>query len=401
MSDADISNMQYNQYNKLQDIDQGGKIIAEYVWIDGSGILLRSKCRTLNGPVKSIEDIPEWNYDGSSCYQATTENSEVIMKPVAYFRDPFRRGDNIMVLTETYKWTDSTCQKLEPCNTNFRYFANKVWNHPKVAGEETWYGIEQEYTLLTHFTKFTAQPLGWPSNGYPGPQGPYYCSVGATACYGRVIADVHYKACLFAGVTISGTNAEVMPGQWEYQVGPAQGVDIGDHMWISRYLLSRVAEDFNIVVSFAPKLFPDWNGSGCHTNYSTRTMRDGKEGMAYIEAMMGRFAAKHSEHCAVYGDDNDKRLTGIHETSSMDKFTYGVANRAASFRIPTSVAHANGKGYIEDRRPASNIDPYIVGAMIADTSLLEGESEAAGLLAHYQAWKKWRAETDDIPRDTA
>lgn len=316
-----------------------------------------------------------------------TEQSEIILKPVAIFRDPFRRGDNIIVMCESFNWETNECKKLVPANTNFRHFANKIWEEKIVKDEETWYGIEQEYTLVAQSTKFTKQPLGWPNNGYPGAQGPYYCSIGANVCFGRAIADAHYKACLYAGVQISGTNVEVMPGQLEYQVGPSKGVDIGDHLWISRYLIQRVAEDYDVNVSFAPKLFPDWNGSGCHCNYSTKTMRDGSQGMKYIEDMMTQFDLKHKTHIAVYGDDNQKRLTGIHETSSCEKFSYGVANRAASFRIPSSTAQANGKGYIEDRRPASNIDPYVVGALIADTSLLAKESKAAELLNHFAAWQ--------------
>ena len=187
-----------------------------------------------------------------------------------------------------------------------------------------------------------------------------------------------------------------MPGQWEYQVGPCVGISIGDHMWISRYLLNRIAEDFKVSISFAPKLFPDWNGSGCHTNYSTKTMREGTGGMKYIDDMMTKMAAKHFTHLEVYGDDNNKRLTGHHETSSMDKFSYGVGNRACSVRIPTSTRAANGKGYIEDRRPASNIDPYIVSAIIADTTLL-AESKADGLVKHYKDWKSWR-ETETFDR---
>ena len=104
--------------------------MAEYVWIDGSGITLRSKCRTLPEKVRSLADIPEWNYDGSSCYQATTDNSEIIMKPVAYFSDPFRGGDNILVLCETFKWEDSTCKKLIPSNTNFRATAMEIFSDP-------------------------------------------------------------------------------------------------------------------------------------------------------------------------------------------------------------------------------------------------------------------------------
>lgn len=169
-----------------------------------------------------------------------------------------------------------------------------------------------------------------------------------------------------------------MPGQWEYQVGPVAGIAAGDQLWVSRYILQRIAEDFNVSISFAPKLFEDWNGSGCHSNFSTKTMREGTGGMDYINQMMEKFAVKHLDHIALYGDDNQKRLTGIHETSSMAEFSYGVGNRAASFRIPTSTASANGKGYIEDRRPASNIDPYLVTGMLMDTGVL-AESHADGM----------------------
>ena len=387
----------YNQYaSKLFDLDQKGSVIAEYVWIDGSGISMRSKARTLTSKVTCLADIPEWNFDGSSTYQAVTDQSEVIIKPVAYYPDPFRRGDNILVLCEAWNWEDATCQKLVPSNTNFRHYATQIWDSPSVKCEETWYGIEQEYTLIASSTKFTTRPLGWPENGYPGQQGPYYCSVGANTNFGRAIADAHYKACLFAGVKISGTNAEVMPGQWEYQIGPCLGVEIGDHLWMSRYLIGRVAEDFSVNVSFAPKLFPDWNGSGCHCNYSTKTMRTGEKGMDYIHEMMKLFGAKHVLHISVYGDDNQKRLTGHHETSSSEVFSYGVANRAASFRIPTMTAHENGKGYIEDRRPASNIDPYVVGALMADTSLVK-DSLAIPMLKHFNSWRTWRA-TANIER---
>lgn len=154
---------------------------------------------------------------------------------------------------------------------------------------------------------------------------------------------------------------------------------------MARYLLCRVAEEFGLTISYEPKIFPDWNGSGAHTNFSTATMRAGTGGMKYIDDMMAKFDAKHALHISLYGDGNDKRLTGIHETSSMSKFSYGCGNRAASFRIPTQVMHDDGKGYIEDRRPASNVDPYIVSAMIYDTSVLE-ESQADGLIEHHKNW---------------
>lgn len=213
MSLENKHNTLYNQYShKLSDIDQGGAVIAEYVWLDGTGLELRAKCRTLPYAINQIDQVPEWNFDGSSTYQATTTKSEIILKPVAVFRDPFRQGLNVLVLCECWAWKDQNYQELVPANTNFRNFANMIWESPEVASEEPWYGIEQEYTLLGSQTKFTTHPLGWPSNGYPGPQGPYYCSAGYSTNFGRIVSDMHYKACLYAGIKISGTNCEAMPG---------------------------------------------------------------------------------------------------------------------------------------------------------------------------------------------
>jgi glutamine synthetase len=321
---------------------------------------------------------------------ASTENSEIIIKPVAYFPDPFRGEPHVLVMTDTYQWEDNTYKKLVPANSNFRYFAKQIFDSN--TEEKPWYGIEQEYTLLEEKNRFTVHPYGWPKSGFPANQGPYYCSTGGNVTFGRTIADAHYKCCLYAGVKISGINAEVMPGQWEYQIGPCLAIEIGDHLTMSRYLLHRCAEEYNLIADFDPKLFADWNGSGCHCNYSTETMRAGTGGMKYIEDMMVKFSAQHSIHMKLYGEDNDKRLTGIHETSSFSKFSYGTGNRAASFRIPTQVRENNGKGYIEDRRPASNIDPYVVGAIIYDTSILK-ESKAAPLIEHYKQWSEFIANT--------
>lgn len=277
---------------------------------------------------------------------------------------------------------------MKPANTNFRHFAVQIFE--AVKDEHPWFGIEQEYSLLETKNKFAIKPLGWPSQGFPGAQGPYYCSVGASNCFGRAIMDAHYKACLYAEIKISGSNSEVMPGQWEYQVGPCEGVEVGDQLWISRYMLQRVAEDFNVSVSFEPKLFKDWNGAGCHTNFSTKDMREGNGGMDYIYGLLKKLAPKHNLHLQLYGD-NSKRLTGHHETSSRDVFSYGVGNRGASVRIPTTTAHQK-KGYIEDRRPASDIDPYIVGALICDSALLE-ESLIEPLHKHYNAWLDFKSTT--------
>ena len=163
---------------------------------------------------------------------------------------------------------------------------------------------------------------------------------------------------------------------------------MGDHLYVARYLLLRVAEEYGLVISYDPKIFAEWNGSGCHTNFSTETMRLGTGGMKYIDDMMNKFSEKHLLHISLYGAGNDKRLTGAHETSSATEFSYGCGNRAASFRIPTSVMAANGKGYIEDRRPASNIDPYIVSSIIFDTGVLS-ESKSGEMVKHYLEWSEW------------
>jgi glutamine synthetase len=254
---------------------------------------------------------------------------------------------------------------MTPITNNTRVDAARVMEAAKE--HVPWFGIEQEYTL---FEADGVTPYGWPKGGFPGPQGPYYCGAGAHSAFGRLIVDAHYRACLFAGVNISGVNAEVMPGQWEYQVGPCTGIESGDHMWISRYILLRVCEDFGVIVSFDPKPIPgDWNGAGCHTNYSTQAMRE-EGGMAAIIEAIEKLKLKHKVHIAAYGKGNERRLTGRHETASIESFSYGVANRGASVRIPRQ-AEAEGKGYFEDRRPASNMDPYVVTGRIVKTTILE------------------------------
>jgi len=201
--------MNTNPLVHLNDLSQKGKVIAEYIWIDGA-FGIRSKTRTLDKKPTSINEIPNWNYDGSSCYQAPTNNSEIIIKPVAIFPDPFRGGDNILVLTEAFIWEDTTYQKLIPANTNTRAYVKPIFE--AASNEKSWWGIEQEYTILSERNRFTVRPHGWPTGGNPAAQGPYYCSVGGNVAFGRAVADAHYKACLYAGIRISGTNAEVMPG---------------------------------------------------------------------------------------------------------------------------------------------------------------------------------------------
>ncbi|KAG4960186.1 hypothetical protein JHK87_036819 [Glycine soja] len=330
------------------------KIIAEYIWIGGTGIDVRSKSR----PVEDPSELPKWNYDGSSTGQAPGDDSEVIC--------------------------DSYTPQGEPIPTNKRHRAAEIFSNPKVQAEVPWYGIEQEYTLLQTNVKW---PLGWPVGGYPGPQGPYYCSAGADKSFGRDISDAHYKACLYAGINISGTNGEVMPGQWEYQVGPSVGIEAGDHIWASRYILERITEQAGVVLSLDPKpIEGDWNGAGCHTNYSTKSMRE-DGGFEVIKKAILNLSLRHKDHISAYGEGNERRLTGKHETASINTFSWGVANRGCSIRVGRDT-EKNGKGYLEDRRPASNMDPYVVTSLLAETTLLwEPTLEAEALAAQKLALK--------------
>jgi glutamine synthetase len=348
---------------KFLDLDvQDGRIQAMYLWIDGTGESMRAKTRTLDGVPKCIEEYPIWNFDGSSTGQAEGSNSDVYLHPVAEFRDPFRKGNNKLVLCETFKYNK------KPTESNFRYSCNRVMERAKDS--KPWFGIEQEYTLLGR----DGHPFGWPKNGFPGPQGPYYCGVGADKVYGRDIVEAHYKACLYAGINISGTNAEVMPSQWEFQVGPCEGISMGDHLWVARFILHRVAEEFGVVVSMDPKPIPgDWNGAGAHCNYSTLAMRqDG--GLKVIEDAIECLSKHHDKHIVAYdpndGRDNARRLTGKHETSSIHEFSAGIANRGASIRIPRQTGE-DGKGYLEDRRPSSNCDPYRVTEAIIRSTVID------------------------------
>merc|ERR1719274_198831 len=280
----------------LSDLPQNGFIMAEYVWLGASGtsggLDIRSKTKTLEKKPADLSDLPIWNYDGSSTGQAPGKDSEVMLKPCAIFADPFRRGDNILVLCESVLPVT-----LAPIPTNTRTAAKAIFDKDlKLA---PWFGIEQEYTLLK---KDGIKPLGFPEVGYPAPQGPYYCGAGFDSAIGRPVADAHYKACLFAGVKIAGINAEVMPGQWEYQIGPCEGIDSGDHMWMSRYLMIRICEALQVNVTFDPKpMSGDWNGAGCHTNYSTEKMRQPR-GYDVIIAAIEKLGKKHQEHIDAYGE---------------------------------------------------------------------------------------------------
>ena len=332
-------------------------IQAEYIWIDGTKPtpLLRSKTKVLPDYAGAISDMPidEWGFDGSSTEQATGESSDCILKPVFHCPDPIRGGKNVIVMCEVLLAATG-----EPHPTNTRAACEAAAK--KYADAEMIYGIEQEYTML----RLDGTPLGFPEGGYPAPQGPYYCGVGAGRVVGRQIIEEHTQACIDAGLKISGTNAEVMPGQWEFQIGPGDGLTVSDHMYVARWLLHRIAEDHDVVISFDAKPEKgDWNGAGAHTNFSTKAMRESYDA---VIAACEKLGTRVMEHVENYGHDIQSRLTGKHETAPWNKYSYGVSNRGASVRIPWQVER-DKKGYAEDRRPNANCDPYLVTRLILET----------------------------------
>ena len=333
-----------------------GKIKAEYIWMDGHEPTqkLRSKTKVIDGPINSIDDLPLWGFDGSSTNQAEGNDSDCMLKPVCKMPDPVRGGNDILVMCEVMN-PDGSIH-----SSNTRAHLREI--SEKFSDQEAWFGIEQEYTLFEG-----RNPLGWPEGGYPAPQGPFYCGVGADEVFGRDIVEEHLQLCMDAGLEVSGINAEVMPGQWEYQIGPLGPLEVADQMWISRWLLYRISEDYGVSATLHPKpVKGDWNGAGAHTNFSTKSLR-AEGGIDVINEACEKLSQKHDEHINVYGAHNEERLTGLHETCSIKEFRYGVSDRGASIRIPMQTAN-DGYGYLEDRRPSANMDPYKVCAILIETT---------------------------------
>jgi len=326
----------------------------EYIWLDGylPTQSLRSKTRVESDFSGNLEDCPMWCFDGSSTEQAEGGASDCLLKPVAIFPDPGRKN-SYLVMTEVLN-ADST-----PHVSNGRATIED-------DDADFWFGFEQEYFLWDPQHNL---PPGFPPGGFPPPQGPYYCSVGAKNAYGRQVVEEHLDTCLEAGINVEGINGEVAAGQWEFQVFAKGAARAGDETWVARYLLERIGEDYGLAINWHPKpLGPtDWNGSGMHANFSNGVMRDNGDEAIFHKICEG-FGEVVPRHIGVYVADNEQRLTGLHETQRIDQFSYGVSDRGASIRIPVGTIEDGWKGRLEDRRPASNADPYKVAAAIVKTT---------------------------------
>ncbi|MEO1282040.1 MAG: glutamine synthetase beta-grasp domain-containing protein [Pseudomonadota bacterium] len=330
------------------------KYKLEYIWLDGYTPVpnLRGKTQIKEfDAMPTLEQLPLWGFDGSSTLQADGSSSDCVLKPVRVFPDP-ARINGVLVM----------CEVMMP---------DGVTPHPSnqratiLDDDGAWFGFEQEYFFYQN-----GRPLGFPESGYPEPQGKYYTGVGygSVGNIARQIVEEHLDICLAAGINHEGINAEVAKGQWEFQIFGKGSKKAADEMWMARYLLQRLGEKYSVDIEYHCKPLgdTDWNGSGMHANFSTTFLRDvgGKE---YFEKLMGAFEANCADHIAVYGPDNHMRLTGLHETQRIDQFSWGIADRGASIRVPHSFANNGFKGYLEDRRPNSQGDPYAIASQILKT----------------------------------
>ncbi|EHB11474.1 Glutamine synthetase [Heterocephalus glaber] len=242
---------------------------------------LHCKSRTLDCEPKCVEELPGWNFDGSSTFQSEGSNSDMYLIPVAMFQDPFCKDPNKLVFCEVFK-----CN-WKPAETNLRHTCK--WIMDMVCNQHPWFRMGQEYTLMGT----DGHPFCWLSSGFPGLQGPYYHGVGAENAYVGDAVEAHYRACSYAGVKITRRNAEVMPAQWEFQVGPSEGISMGDHLWEARFISHCVCEDFGVMATFDPKPIPgNWNGAGCHTNFSMKAMWE-ENGLKSIEEAIKKLSKRH------------------------------------------------------------------------------------------------------------
>ena len=328
------------------------KTKLEYIWLDGYYPTqnMRSKTKVLDDFDGKLDSCPVWAFDGSSTNQAEGNSSDCLLKPVAIYPDP-SRINGWLVMTEVLN-ADGT-----PHESNVR---------AKIDDDDNdfWFGFEQEYFIMDVNTQL---PLGFPLGGYPGPQGMYYCSVGGKNTHGRNFVEEHANLCIKAGINFEGINQEVACGQWEFQTFAKGAKKAGDELWVARYLLDRLTEDYGYYIDYHPKpIKGDWNGSGMHANFSNTTLRVCGSQETY-EKICEAFRPVAKEHIDVYGEYNDQRLTGLHETASINDFSYGISDRGASIRIPIITVEKGWKGWLEDRRPASNADPYKIANRIIKT----------------------------------
>jgi glutamine synthetase len=322
--------------------------VAEYVWLDGKG-QTRSKCKTMDKTPSGCDDCTIWTFNGACTDQAEAVSSDVYLVPRKVFTDPIRGAPHVLVVCECIT------QAMEPAKGNFRAECAEVME--KFANSDPWFGLEQEYVLM--------DDQGTPLTVAAGDN---YCGRGALSLpkYMREIMGDHYAQCLSAGIKISGMNCESGRAQAEFQIGPCKGLNAGDHMIAARHTLHKCANRYRCAVSFKGYHSDIEVPSGMHVNFSSRETR-GDGGLIIIEKVCRALGRRMKEAIGVYGGENAERLCGKKDTSEMNSFSFAIADRTASIRIPRSVGIV-AKGYLEDRRPSANSDPYRVTAFVMKTA---------------------------------
>eukprot|EP00803_Ostreobium_quekettii_P001914 evm.model.scf_457.6 EVM.evm.TU.scf_457.6 scf_457:81370-85790(+) len=343
------------------------EVLAEYVWLGGTGTDIRSKTRVLDGKPEALDAVPAWSFDGSSTGQADETDFEVMLRPQAMFPDPLRGGDHLVVLCDTYHHPQEPNTPLRAHNTNNRSPCEAVMR--LAAASEPIFSCFQEYTLINPAANWI---INCGVGTVPVEGRPNYCGSGGGIVAGREVCEAHVRACLHAGIPISGASATSTPGQWCYSLGPCAGLSLADSLWVSRHLLLRVAEAFGLAPSFEPEPIPGLRRPlSCHVEFSTLETRSPASGLAAIEAQVGRLRACHVKHLIAYGRGYLQRLAapgGGHLRQRSQEFSCSFGSKLSSIMIPHDVRISKAGHYL-DQRPASNMDPYLVTALLVSSAL--------------------------------
>lgn len=315
---------------------------ATYVWMSRGGVF-RYKIYTLSslnadGDFDNPDLYPTGTFDGSSTGDAEVGSSDLRIKPCAVYRDV--DGVGVFVLCD-----------IDTAETPRANLLTLIENRKVFGAESCWFGFEQEYFLLPFESESEQDAF-------------HYCSPTS-----ETIPQHHYNECRQMGVHITGWNCEVAPNQYEFQVCAA-GVSAADDLIMARWVLLRVCQEHDKGLLLVPKPIPVYNGSGLHTNFSTPQMRTSPGGWSTMLKSVGLLRDRHNEHMEVYGDGNEERLSGMYETSAFDTFSWGIGSRDTSVRLQ-KVMKGEDKGFIEDRRPASNANPYVVCYALVNTCVLD------------------------------
>nr|QKY15334.1 glutamine synthetase (glnA) [Polytomella parva] len=359
-----------------------GKVLAEYIWLDQNGTEMRNKTRVLNYKPLAVEDLPVIVVDARNNYEE--ELSEVFLKPRKLFPDPFRGGEHVLVLCDSFRPPSysTMCEGsiLQPTVSNNRVASDNLAR--RAAMSQPLFAAEQQYSVVfPNYPKVSpySSPFHAPNYGVPHyssflepggfvPSTSASCDSGSTpliapTAIGRTVSDAHLQACLYAGIRVSSADSNCIPGTYSYELGPYEPVEFGDAVSTSRYLLRRVAEENNVNIDFSSRN-KDGGGGRCSVKYSTSETRQISSGMNAIQNQLSKLQASHLQHLWAYNGGSFEKMRG----SLYSGFICAVGNKNASLVIPGATA-IQGAGYYIDQRPPADVDPYVVEIMLMSCTL--------------------------------